>query len=90
MRGIDLVLIFYSRPVAEQEEDPQPILVLISASPPQSNPQLSCKQYELHPIGEPEVAVQFPPQCEVLLQPLPQEHRHALVHTSEHPEDPHP
>ena len=44
VRGIDLVLIFYSRPVAEQEEVPQPILVLIFSSPPQLNPQLSCKQ----------------------------------------------
>ena len=44
VRGIDLVLIFYSRLVAEQEEDPQPMLVLISASAPQSNPQPLCKQ----------------------------------------------
>lgn len=45
VRGIDLVLIFfYSRLVAEQEEVPQPRLDLIFTSPPHSNPQLSCKQ----------------------------------------------
>ena len=67
--------------MAEQEEDPQPILVLISASPPHSNPQLPCKQYSLHPIGLPEFLVQFPPQ--LLPQPLPQEVMHTLVHIPE-------
>ena len=67
--------------MAEQEEVPQPILVLISASPPHSNPQLPCKQYPPQPIGEPLVAVQFPPQ--ELPQPLPQEVMHTLVHIPE-------
>ena len=81
MRGIDLVLIFYSRLVAEQEEVPQPRLDLNFTSPPHSNPQLPCKQYSPQPIGEPLVAVQFPPQ--ELPQPLPQEVMHTLVHIPE-------
>ena len=72
--------------MAEQEEDPQPRLDLIFTSPPHSNLQLPCKQYSLHPIGEPLAAVQFPPQLELLPQPLPQEVMQTLVHIPEHPE----
>ena len=50
VRGIDLVLIFYSRPVAEQEEDEQPEPVSIVESPPHSKPQLLYKQYIVHVI----------------------------------------
>ena len=79
--------------MAEQEEDVQSPTQLrvfsIVSSPPQVKLQSPCKQYELHPRGDLEFAVQFPPQL-VPPQLFPQEHRHALVHTPEHPEDPQP
>ena len=41
------MMIIYSRPVAEQEEDEQPALIV--DSPPQLKPQLLlCKQYLVH------------------------------------------
>ena len=79
--------------MAEQEEDVQSPTQLrtfsIVSSPPQLKLQLLlCKQYELHPIGEPLVAVQCPPQFDIGPQPFPQEFTHTLVHIPEHVELP--
>ena len=83
--------------MAEQEEDVQSPIQLrvfsIVESPPQLKLQLLYKQVAVHSIPHMlplQRLVQWPPQVSIGPQELPQEDIHALVHTLEHPELPHP